>query len=136
MSRDTKVRLYLTVTHTSQKSGRRSSWRYAVDVKERRIDGHPIALVDYLPDDGRRPMYVGRFDPTATEEASAILLSDHSRFPADAIEYRAAAWSLLRIYWANAGDLPAGATVSIEPAPGYSAEQVAELSAGMHAAAE
>lgn len=129
MSATPKVRFYLTVRFRGR------AWRYAVDVKTRRIDGRPITLVDYLPGEGQRPRYVGRFDPSATDEAEALLLSDSSAFRPTDIEYRAAAYALLRIRWADESDLPAGVSIDIEPAPGYSADVVATLAGALHPAA-
>ena len=110
-----KVRFYLTVTWAT-KSGKTLSWRYAVDFKERRIDGAIIPLVDYLDDSapkGRR--YVGRFDFCEPDTSKAILMGVDSEFKSSDLVYRAASWALQRLSWgADPATLPVGTRIDIE----------------------
>lgn len=115
-----KLRFFVTVTW------KKYSWRYAVDVKARRVDGEVINLVDYI--DPRQPdkrCYVGRFDPTQADTRKAILLGTQSAFQPDEYEYRAAAWALQRLSWgAEPSTLPEGVSIDVALAPGLTTDDI------------
>ena len=118
-----KIRFYLRVTW------KRYSWQYAVDLKERRIDGNIIPLIDLVdPSAPKGRRYVGRFDSTEADTRKCILLGVDSCFKPDDFEYRAAAWALQRLSWgADPATLPAGTRIDIEFAPGTTDADVSEM---------
>ena len=118
-----KLRFFVTVTW------KRYIWKYAVDVKERRVDGQIINLVDYIdPKAPDKRQYVGRFDPTQADTRQAILLGTTSAFRPESYEYRAAAWALQRLSWgADPTTLPHGVKIDVTLAPGLSEDDIERM---------